>query len=461
MRFTNVVSSLRSGWRGILLVAVTYIYFLIFAQFAFLKRLADLGIADVHLKLAMAAMACGGIAMSLLAPVPTRHVSPAWRLRAAFLLCACAAVLTLLQLSLLACVLVSLLIGCGLGLLTVTLVTHLRQWLGAGESLLQVGLGTGIGYFFCNFPPFFTASPQVQAVVAAGLCAGGIFAAGGAGNAGQAAGIIEFPLPSSRREEAEPSFVRVLFCFTALVWFDSAAFFSGTDNGVSFSRERMPAAAVGRHRDCFGSVSGRCLAVFGGPGGVPGGACADGFDCIARTHGRLDLCGCGLGRFGDGDRDGPEPGPRAGVICRSCRRGHTRAAAVFTVAPSAAGSGGYLRGAPGCLWIAAGASSETVVRQPGFYAGAARPAGLHCGRLHSLSFAVCASWQPGRGDVGSGAISGSAAESAAAVDRQSQAGAGSFGSGKPPLSSLVEGSSAATGTVESRFVHATVCVSFR
>ncbi len=225
MRFTNVVSSLRSGWRGILLVAVTYIYFLIFAQFAFLKRLADLGIADAHLKLAMAAMACGGIAMSLLAPVPTRHVSPAWRLRAAFLLCACAAVLTLLQLSLLACVLVSLLIGCGLGLLTVTLVTHLRQWLGAGESLLQVGLGTGIGYFFCNFPPFFTASPQVQAVVAAGLCAGGIFAAGGAGNAGQAAGIIEFPLPSSRREEAEPSFVRVLFCFTALVWFDSAAFF--------------------------------------------------------------------------------------------------------------------------------------------------------------------------------------------------------------------------------------------
>ena len=29
-----------AGWRGIALVAATYIYFLIFAQFAFLKRLA-------------------------------------------------------------------------------------------------------------------------------------------------------------------------------------------------------------------------------------------------------------------------------------------------------------------------------------------------------------------------------------------------------------------------------------
>ena len=28
-----------SGWRGVSLVAITYVYFLIFAQFAFLKRL--------------------------------------------------------------------------------------------------------------------------------------------------------------------------------------------------------------------------------------------------------------------------------------------------------------------------------------------------------------------------------------------------------------------------------------
>ncbi len=52
---------LRSGWRGAVLVAVTYIDFLIFAQFAFLKRLDALGLAGTHLKAVMGAMALGGI----------------------------------------------------------------------------------------------------------------------------------------------------------------------------------------------------------------------------------------------------------------------------------------------------------------------------------------------------------------------------------------------------------------
>jgi hypothetical protein len=47
------------------LIAITYVYFLIFAQFAFLNRLAELGIADTHLKLVMSAMAIGGILFSL------------------------------------------------------------------------------------------------------------------------------------------------------------------------------------------------------------------------------------------------------------------------------------------------------------------------------------------------------------------------------------------------------------
>ena len=53
-------------------MAITYVYFLIFAQFAFLKRLATLGIADSHLKVVMGAMAAGGILLSLLTPRVTR-----------------------------------------------------------------------------------------------------------------------------------------------------------------------------------------------------------------------------------------------------------------------------------------------------------------------------------------------------------------------------------------------------
>lgn len=40
----------RTGWRGATLVAITYVYFLISAQFAFLKRLAELGVGGSSLK---------------------------------------------------------------------------------------------------------------------------------------------------------------------------------------------------------------------------------------------------------------------------------------------------------------------------------------------------------------------------------------------------------------------------
>ena len=72
----------QTGWQGASLVAITYVYFLIFAQFAFLKRLADLGVAGTHLEAVMAAMAMGGILFSLLAPRlrrwPRRICGCAW-----------------------------------------------------------------------------------------------------------------------------------------------------------------------------------------------------------------------------------------------------------------------------------------------------------------------------------------------------------------------------------------------
>jgi cytochrome c oxidase cbb3-type subunit 2 len=210
--------SRRSGWQGVSLVAITYVYFLIFAQFAFLHRLADLGIAGAHLKTVMAAMAGGGIMLSLLAPRLKLWPSSNLRLRVALCVCGVAAFLTLLPLGALASMAVSFLIGAGLGLLTVTLVTHLRQWMGDWNPLFHVGLGTGIGYFACNFPPLFTASPQMQAATAGILCLAGLC----------------IPLRSVARTEADTtdqsprttfSFPRVLACFAALVWLDSAAFF--------------------------------------------------------------------------------------------------------------------------------------------------------------------------------------------------------------------------------------------
>ncbi len=251
-----------SGWRGVCLVAITYVYFLIFAQFAFLKRLADLGIdlghADNHLKLVMAAMAIGGILFSLLAARPIFVSAPRRTLQAALCVCGAAALLTLLQLTLLSSIAVAALIGVGLGLLTVTLVANLRLWLGSGNLLFKVGLGTGIGYFLCNLPTLFTAASTHQAITAAVLTLFGILIAAPPSSA-------KSPYPemvqsgSPLRDEIDrrksllnhsllkalpafvnggsppgggapartdsPSFPRVLLCFTALVWLDSAAFF--------------------------------------------------------------------------------------------------------------------------------------------------------------------------------------------------------------------------------------------
>jgi cytochrome c oxidase cbb3-type subunit 2 len=205
------------GWRGASLIAITYVYFLIFAQFAFLKRLAELGIADAHLKTVMGAMALGGIAVSLLAPRLTLWPSPGLRIRLGLTACGVAAVLTVLKLGLVGGIAVSSLIGCGLGLLTVTLVTHLRSWLGSRNPLLMVGLGTGTGYFICNFPPLFTTDPPRQAAVAAVFCLLGIFVS--------FADTEKPSVETNATEEGPISFARVLICFTALVWFDSAAFF--------------------------------------------------------------------------------------------------------------------------------------------------------------------------------------------------------------------------------------------
>ncbi|MGA3370578.1 MAG: cbb3-type cytochrome c oxidase subunit II [Terracidiphilus sp.] len=206
-----------AGWQGASLVAIAYVYFLIFAQFAFLKRLATLGVAESHLTAVMASMAIGGILISLLAPRLSLWPSPNLRLRTGLIASGAAAFLALLPLTLASSIALSFLIGAALGLLTVTLVTHLRQWTGNHNPLLLVGLGTGAGYFICNLPYFFTASAEVQSATAGVLCFSGI-------------GITLFPVPATTEEAIIPSlstipFFRILACFTALVWLDSAAFF--------------------------------------------------------------------------------------------------------------------------------------------------------------------------------------------------------------------------------------------
>jgi cytochrome c oxidase cbb3-type subunit 2 len=205
------------AWQGAALVAITYVYFLIFAQFAFLQRLAILGLSGSDLKAVMAAMAAGGILFSLLVPRLAVCPSPNLRLRMGLGASGAAALLALLPLGFAAAIAVSFLIGAGLGLLTVTLVANLRQWAGTRDPLLTVGLGTGIGYLACNFPPFFTLSPQGQSAAAGLLCLAAICL--------PLRSAALQPVESERAPRPAIPFLRVLACFAALVWLDSAAFY--------------------------------------------------------------------------------------------------------------------------------------------------------------------------------------------------------------------------------------------
>ncbi|HEY2469393.1 MAG TPA: cbb3-type cytochrome c oxidase subunit II [Terracidiphilus sp.] len=208
----------KSGAQGTALVAITYVYFLIFAQFAFLHRLDALGITGDHLKSVMAAMAIGGILLSLLSPRVRRLPAPERRLQLAFGIAGLATLLTVLSLNPTTALLVSLLIGAGLGLLTVTLVTHLRRWTGEQHALMKVGLGTGIGYLLCNVPSFFTSTSQIQAVTVAALCLVGVFLAGMTTN-------DDPPYEKSSGQSAAIPFALIVAAFAALIWLDSAAFY--------------------------------------------------------------------------------------------------------------------------------------------------------------------------------------------------------------------------------------------
>lgn len=206
-----------SGWQGASLVAITYVYFLIFAQFAFLKRLGTLGLANEHLNAVMAAMALGGIAISLLAPRLRLLPSVNTRLRIGLAASGAAAFLTFLPLTFITAAAVSFLIGAGLGLLTVTLVTHLSKFAGDQNPLLAVGVGTGVGYFVCNVPGLFNAPAETQSLIAGLLCIFGF-------------GITFASAPrTTEAPEDHPNsnaaFLLILCSFTALVWLDSAAFF--------------------------------------------------------------------------------------------------------------------------------------------------------------------------------------------------------------------------------------------
>jgi cbb3-type cytochrome oxidase cytochrome c subunit len=196
----------RLALRAALAVAAVYGYFLIFAQFSFVELLRGAGIAPGMEKALLGAMALAGVAGGFL--TAWRGVSPKLA-RTALLLAAVAAGLAPWVSAMEGFVAVALATGAALGVATVCLSALLPAWCGVA----WVGVGTGLGYAFCNLPAVFLQSPAGQAWIGAGLAL---------------AGVAALPAKTEWKPLAETKVFRwwaAVALFTALVWMDSAAFF--------------------------------------------------------------------------------------------------------------------------------------------------------------------------------------------------------------------------------------------
>jgi mono/diheme cytochrome c family protein len=191
------------------LIAVIYAYFLIFAQFSFVELIRSGGITQMGEKMVLGAMAVGGISAGFF--VAWRGVSSSW-LRASLLAAAISAALSPSLYQMPFAVMIGFLAGASLGIATVCLSTLLRNWC----SLIWVGVGTGIGYGFCNIPWVFQSVPSRQAYIACALAFTGWLLTPREN---------ESQILTEQAPEHTRSFWPIVIAFTALVWLDSAAFF--------------------------------------------------------------------------------------------------------------------------------------------------------------------------------------------------------------------------------------------
>ena len=156
-----------------LTIAATYVYFLIFAQFGFLKALAVLGPGSSLVRPVLAVMAAAGIAGGVGMARWFKENRGRGQVMAGFVVAAVAAGLTWTARTPALFFLGAALTGAGTGMVTVGLAGLLRREVGAGRLGRCIGIGTGLAYAFCNLPPVFSGEANTQAMLGiAAACTG-------------------------------------------------------------------------------------------------------------------------------------------------------------------------------------------------------------------------------------------------------------------------------------------------
>jgi mono/diheme cytochrome c family protein len=207
---------------GVVAIAATYVYFLLYAQFGFVSYLKQFHADPVFTEKCMGLMGMGGLLFSFATAILLRQRTSRSMLAVSFAGCAAAALLTLTNSALLTFYAAAFFIGGFTGMLTVTLAAGLRNWIPGKRFGFHVGLGTGLAYLICNIPAVFDASPAMQTVFSALICLPGLAIAL------RPARLVESPdnwkpiLPEQQFRGI--GFVAIVLMFLALVWLDSTAF---------------------------------------------------------------------------------------------------------------------------------------------------------------------------------------------------------------------------------------------
>ena len=198
---------------AIVAIAATYVFFLLFAEFALLHLMEAASPDPAALRAGLAFLGAGGVCGSLLAAfVPTRHL----RLEIALGFLGCAAAATLAALGGTPLGAVAGLTGLALGWLTVRLAGNLHILLAGAPLGLCTGVGTGLAYAFCNLPPVFASSAVGHAWISAAACGLGVLVS--------LLLATSTPAPVAAGTVPKRTFWLLLGAFVALVWLDSAAF---------------------------------------------------------------------------------------------------------------------------------------------------------------------------------------------------------------------------------------------
>lgn len=210
------------AWLACGIVACTFFYFLLFAQFALLHRIEELDAEKRLLQPVMMLMGGGGLVGSFLGWRLFSIAKLRRLLLVGFAVCSALAFAAGKLSGIESFLGIGFGVGVFLGMLTVVVVPSLRLVTSPGRIGLVAGVGTGLAYFASNVPALFqqTAATQCYAAAWVGLL--------GVGIALLLPNVFEVSrlAKSSQSETKRFPFWPLVFLFFVLVWLDSAAFYA-------------------------------------------------------------------------------------------------------------------------------------------------------------------------------------------------------------------------------------------